>query len=186
MPRQTKIILEDDARENELSLITHRLPWLAVGLFGGIFATLIASKFETLLQSKVELAFFIPVIVYMADALGTQTETIFIRNITGKKINFSAYLVKELILGIFIGSLFGLTFGLFAYIFLKSWEISLTLMLAMALTMATAPVVALLVSAGLYKEHTDPALGGGPFTTIIQDLLSLVIYFSIASLIILK
>ena len=59
-------------------------------------------------------------------------------------------------------------------------------MVVMVLTMATAPVVALLVSAGLYKEHTDPALGGGPFTTIIQDLLSLVIYFSIASLIILK
>src|SRR3989344_6617926 len=125
-----KVFLEDDTKENILPLITHRLPWLFIGLLGGMLATLIASKFETLLSSRVELAFFIPIIVYMADALGTQTETIFIRNITGKKINFSAYLVKELILGIFIGSLFGLTFGLFAYIFLKSWEISLTLMLA--------------------------------------------------------
>lgn len=182
MSLKNKIFLEDDTKENIMPLITHRLPWLFIGLIGGIAATVFASKFETLLESRVELAFFIPVIVYMADALGTQTETIFVRNIAKKKLNIYPYLIKESVLGISIGLLFGLFTGIFTYFFFKSLEIALTVALSMALTMSIAPFIALSVSAFLYREHQDPALGGGPFTTIIQDLLSLIIYFLIASI----
>ena len=186
MKREKKIFLEDDAKEKIMPLITHRLPWLIVGLIGGTAATIIASKFETVLASRVEIAFFIPVIVYMADALGTQTETIFVRNMGRGKINLSAYLFKEMILGVVVGSAFGLFSGLFAWAYFGAFDIALAVAIAMTITMAIAPLVALLVSVGLYKEHKDPALGGGPFTTIIQDLLSIVIYFLIASLIILN
>jgi len=181
-----KVFLEDDTKENVLPLITHRLPWLFIGLVGGIIATVFASSFEKLLETRVELAFFIPVIVYMADALGTQTETIFVRNISKNNLNFTTYLIKESLLGIVVGTLFGIITGLFTYYFFKSLDIALTIALSLALTMSIAPLIALSVSALLYKEHKDPALGGGPFTTIIQDLLSLLIYFLIASLVILK
>lgn len=176
-------ILEDDSKETESKLIEHRLPWLAFGLLGGAIAAIISSRFEHLLASHINLVFFIPVIVYMADAVGTQTETIYIRNAAKKKIKFSIYLVKETLAGLFMGVIFGSCLGLFALWWFSSISVASTVGLAMFLTIATAPPTALLVSKFLQQEKTDPALGAGPFTTILQDLMSLGIYFLIASII---
>lgn len=180
------VFLEDDAREPILPLITHRIPWLAIGLMGGIVATLISSKFEHLLAANINLAYFIPVIVYMADAIGTQTETIYVRNLAKTQIKLSSYLFKELLLGIFLGILFGSLIGLFAYIWFGKISTALTVGAAMFASMAIAPAVALLVPALLHKENYDPALGAGPFTTVLQDLISLSIYLFIASVIIFR
>lgn len=178
--------LEDDTRETETKLIEHRLPWLGIGLVGGALAAVVSSRFESLLASNISLVFFIPVIVYMADAVGTQTETIYIRNAARKKIIFSIYLIKETLAGLLMGSIFGSSLGLFALWWFNSTTVALTVGLAMFLTIATAPPTALLVSKFLQKEKTDPALGAGPFTTILQDLMSLGIYFLIASAIIFR
>jgi magnesium transporter len=56
-----------------------RMPWLALGLLGGMLAGGVASIFEESLKREVTLAFFLPLVVYMADAIGTQTETILVR-----------------------------------------------------------------------------------------------------------
>ena len=74
-----KIYLEDEVKEPVGHLIEHRLPWLILGLLGGIITSIIVSKYEVILSADVKLAFFIPLIVYMSDAVGTQTETIYIR-----------------------------------------------------------------------------------------------------------
>lgn len=177
--------LEDDAKEKISLLIEHRLPWLVVGLLGGIGLTLISSGFEEVLVKNIGLAYFIPVIVYMADAVGTQTETVFVRNLAKKQATFSTYLIKELLLGLSLGLLFGLLIGVFAFFAFKSVSIALTVGVSMFATMSVAPVIALIVPALLQKEHTDPAIGAGPFTTVIQDFVSLVVYFFIASIILL-
>lgn len=175
--------LEDDAREPETFLVLHRLPWLVVGLLGGMLATLIASRFETLIATNINLAFFIPVIVYMADAVGSQTETIYVRNLAKKQISFLSYALKEFVLGVLLGSFFGIMVAIFSYFWFKNAATSITVGLAMFASMAIAPVVALIVPTILQKYKYDPAVGAGPFTTIMQDLLSLLIYFSIASFI---
>lgn len=181
-----KIILEDDTKEPMSLLIEHRLPWLIIGLMGGLVLTYISSKFETLLAENIGLAFFIPVIVYMASAVGTQTDTVYIRNLNKKRTHFSIYLVKEFTLGVFLGLVFGTITGSLAYLFFNSVELGLSIGLAMASTMAIAPIVALIVPTILKREHKDPAIGTGPFVTVIQDFLSLTIYFSIATAIILR
>ncbi len=178
--------MEDDAKEPIRLMVEHRLPWLAIGLGGGILATILASKFESLLTANIELAFFIPVIVYMADALGHQSETVFVRNLgKNSKIKFSTYLIKEFGLGVFLGAFFGILMGLFAYFWFNSFETAATVALSMFVTMSIAPLVALIIPEILWKEHADPAVGSGPFATVIQDLLSLSIYFIIAGFIIL-
>jgi magnesium transporter len=179
-------VLEDDAKEPVTHLIEHRLPWLLLGLLGGLGATFISSQFENLLSKNIRLVFFIPVIVYMADAIGTQTETIYIRNLAKKQIKFLTYLVKELLTGIALGSVFGLILGIFTYIWLNSFDTALTVGLAMLANASLAPVVALIIPEILQKERTDPALGAGPFTTIVQDIASLLIYFLIATVILFK
>jgi len=179
-----KEILEDDAKEPEVKLIEHRLPWLTLGLLGGMGATVLSSKFESILSGNLQLVFFIPVIVYMADAVGTQTETIYIRNAATKKTSFSLYLFKESLTGLALGAIFGLAIGLFAFFWFNSWHTALTVGLAMFVNILVAPIMAMVVARGLQKERTDPALGAGPFTTVLQDLVSLGIYFMIASVII--
>lgn len=181
-----KRALEDDLTEPIVTLIFHRLPWLLVGIVGGVVATILSSRFESLLSQNISLVFFIPVIVYMADAVGTQTETIYIRNLAREKVNHSIYLMKELLLGVSLGLIFGLSITVFALWWFRSFEVATTVGLAMFANIALAPLVALMVARFLQKEHTDPALGAGPFTTVIQDIMSLGIYFAVASFIIFR
>ncbi|OGE75537.1 MAG: hypothetical protein A3C85_03585 [Candidatus Doudnabacteria bacterium RIFCSPHIGHO2_02_FULL_48_21] len=183
-PKQAAPYEEDDLKEPVGHLVEHRLPWLILGLLGGLVTSVIVSEFEQILAADVRLAFFIPIIVYMSDAVGTQTETIFVRHLKQTGKGFWRYLAKETLLGLSVGLIFGIIIGSFAAYWLSSAAIGLTVGLAMFINVALAPILATCVPELLYKEHTDPALGAGPLATIIQDLISLLIYFFVASLII--
>ncbi len=177
--------ITDDAKEKTSLLIKERLPWLIVGLIGGIIVTILVSKFESILSANISLAFFLPVIVYMSDAIGTQTENIYVRNLAKFRDNFFQYFIKELMIGISFGIIFGSLLGLFAKFWLGSTTVAITVAIAMFINGIIAPMVALIVPEMLFKEHEDPALGAGPFTTILQNLISLSVYLLIATLIIL-
>lgn len=181
-----KVVLEDDDKEPMSLMIEHRFPWLAFGLIGGILATVLSSRFEAVLEKNIQLAFFIPVVVYLADAMGTQTENVYVRNLTKKKVSFSIYLLKEFFLGNLLGLIFGFFTGLFAYFWFGSLETSITVGYSLFVTMGIAPIVSLVIPTIMWKRHEDPAIGAGPFATVIQDLISLSIYFYIATLIILN
>ena len=116
--------------------------------------------------------------------MGKKTETIYVRHLRRAGTSLSRYLPKEIALGISLGTIFGLVTGLFAGYWLGSYEIGLTVGIAMLINISLAPALATFIPAFLYKEHTDPALGAGPLATIIQDLISLLVYFLLASLII--
>lgn len=177
--------ITDDAKEKVTSLIKERLPWLIVGLLGGVVVTILVSKFEGILSANISLAFFLPVIVYMSDAIGTQTENIYVRNLSKFRDNFFQYFIKELMIGIAFGIIFGTLLGLFAKFWLGSTTVAITVAIAMFINGIIAPMVALIVPELLFKEHEDPALGAGPFTTILQNLISLSVYLLVAALIIL-
>jgi len=181
-----KLIYADDATEEVGLLIRMRLPWLILGLVFGTMITFMVSRFEHVLAEQVSLAFFIPVIVYMSDAFGTQTETIYVRNLSLKQAKFSVYLFKELMLGLVVGSISGFLLGSFAYIWRDSLAIGATVGLALFVSITSSSMVALIVPTILHKlVRIDPAVGAGPFTTVLQDMISLLIYFAIASAIIL-
>lgn len=186
MKLMKKFFYADDDTEKISLLLRLRLPWLLVGLIGGAIASLIVSQFETLISKNISLAFFVPIIMYMSDAVGEQTENIYVRNLAKKNVNFFTYLFKEFFLGIIIGLIFGLIVGTFSYLWLKSFQIALTVSLAMFATIVIAPILALIIVQFLSKENTDPALGAGPFTTIFQEIISLAIYFLIATTILLN
>lgn len=176
--------ITDDSKEKVTLLVKERLPWLIVGLLGGIVVTVLVSKFESILSTNISLAFFLPVIVYMSDAIGTQTENIYVRNLAKFRDNFFPYLLKEISVGITFGIIFGVLLGLFAKFWLGSTMVAFTVAIAMLINGILAPIVALVVPELLFKEHEDPALGAGPFTTILQDLISLSVYLLVATLII--
>lgn len=175
--------IEDDAKESVELLVWHRIPWLLLGLAGGVTASFIVSRFESILSHHIAVAFFLPLVVYMGDAVGTQTEAVYVRNLALGKVKFWVYFVKEFFVGLIMGALFGLALGGIAQLWIGHTGISWTVGIAMWLAMSVSPIVALLMPAFLSSIHKDPALGAGPFTTIIQDLISVFIYFVVASLI---
>ena len=95
--------------------LLHRLPWLLVGLVGAMASAMIVGAFEAQLDEVVLLAFFVPAVVYMADAVGTQTETLLIRGMSAS-IDMRTVVRRELITGVLIGVLIGLAFFPFALI----------------------------------------------------------------------
>lgn len=175
---------EDVIKERVDHLIEDRIPWLILGILGGFLATFVVSKYEAILSADVRLAFFIPIIVYLSDAVGTQTETIYVRALSeNKKINFYKYIIKESFVGLGLGTISGILLGIFANYWLTSSLIGLTIGITMVINLTSAPILAVLVPSILYKKHADPALGSGPVATIIQDVISLLVYFLVASFI---
>jgi len=170
---------------NSLFLAKARLPWLIFGLIGGTIAALIVEYFEFSLKKHFILAAFIPLMVYIADAVGTQTETIFIRNLIFKeKINILSYFIKEFTTGILISTILALILFITAkLVFNADFLISLILMVSLILTIMIAMGVGIIVPWFLNKVKKDPAIGSGPFGTIIRDILTLTVYLLISFLI---
>jgi magnesium transporter len=185
MPRlPTQKIEENVITERVDHLIEHRIPWLLIGVLGGLLATIIVSKFEHILSLDARLAFFMPVIVYLSDAVGTQTETIFVRELAQRKVPFTKYIIKESLVGLGLGTITGAILMLFSWYWLKSILIGITIGVTMLINSTMAPFLAVCIPMALYRRRADPALGSGPVATIIQDLISLLTYFIAASLII--
>jgi len=166
-----------------IGLVGLRLPWLLVGLAGGVIATSVVSFFEFSLKKEIALAFFIPVVAYMGDAIGTQTETIFIRSLSLVRLNLAKYVLKEFFTGLIIGFVCGVLAFFFTLFWLSSIKIAMIVGLSLLVSMAVASVLAIIIPLFLYKLGKDPAIGSGPFTTALQDIVSLLIYFSIALII---
>ncbi len=159
-----------------------RLPWLVMGLVGSMFATLIMSRFEAALHEKLALAFFVPGLVYLADAIGTQTEAVVVRGLSLSHVGIGRLLVGELRTGLIIGMVLG---GLtFPVVWLAFGEARLAFAVSGALFAAggVATTVGLLLPWLLVRMKRDPAFGSGPLATVIQDVLTLLVYFAFVSL----
>ena len=161
-----------------------RMPWLALGLLGGMLAGGVASIFEESLKREVTLAFFLPLVVYMADAIGTQTETILVRRMVYGRVSLFAQLWREASLGLLIG----LTIGGAAWVGLWLLDGRGHVALVVALTILCSSIVATLIASllpwMLDRLNVDPAMASGPVATVLQDLLSVAIYLGIATAII--
>jgi magnesium transporter len=161
----------------------HRLPWLLVGLAGAIIAADIVGSFEQDLEANVLLAFFMPGIVYMADAVGTQTEALMIRGLSvGVPIHRVA--LRELITGLLVGVVLALVFLPIAFLRWGDGDVAVAVGLSLFAACSTATAVAMALPWLLHRAGRDPAFGSGPVATVVQDLLSILIYFGIAAAIV--
>lgn len=185
MNNKNPIQYADDDYESIGTLLKLRTPTLAIGLVLGIGISFIISTFEEVLAQNIQIAFFLPFIVYIAAAVGSQTDAIYSRDLKTGRAKFSNYLRKELILGIIFGLIFGAFSGGIVYLWLKNDLLALSVGLATFIAIATAPMVALIVTQIFQRIHEDPAAGSGPIATVIQDMISVVIYGVVCSIIIL-
>jgi magnesium transporter len=168
-----------------LRRVRYRLPWLMVGMAGSALATGLMVQFEDVLKAHIAVAFFVPAIVYLADAVGTQTEAVAVRSLSlvdGGGIRGLLY--GELITGMMIGMTLGI--GALPIVWLAFGQAALAVTVAVALFVASsiAASIGLLLPWSFAQMGIDPAHGSGPLATVVQDVLSLVVYLSVARILV--
>lgn len=168
------------ALENVLHRFGHRLPWLLVGLVGAVLSADIMGRFEHVLSQHIMLAFFIPGIVYLADAVGTQTETVIVRGMS-VGVGLRQVVVRELLTGLFIGLVIAMAAFLLIFWRWGNGNAALGVGLSIFGACSTASATAMILPWILNRIGLDPAYGSGPIATVIQDVLSILIYFAIAT-----
>lgn len=159
--------------------VRHRLPWLLVGLAGAALATAAMAGFESTLRAHVAVAFFIPAIVYLADAIGTQSEAVAVRGLSLTRSGIGHLLSGELRTGMTIGAILGLISFLPVWYLFESIHLAGAVASAIFAAGAMAAALGLMLPWWLARLGRDPALGSGPLATVIQDILSLLVYLAV-------
>ena len=174
-----------EADDSIFELTKARLPWLFLGLIGGIGAALIMGDFEHMLQNHAVLFFFTPLIAAMAGNVGVQSSAIIVQGLANDDVKGSvnSRLIKEMLLA----ALNGLVLALFLFLFVWAYEgeiyTALAISLALIVVIVVAGLIGTFVPLFLNKRGIDPAIATGPFITTSNDIFGILIYFMIAKLI---
>ncbi|MCS7123105.1 MAG: magnesium transporter [Candidatus Aenigmarchaeota archaeon] len=164
-----------------LTMVKSRLPWLILGVIGGIVAASIVSIFENTLATLLALAAFIPSMVYLTDAAGTQSEALIIRAMAlNPKISIKTYLIREFKVAFFLALICGLILSLISGIGWKNLLLGSIVGVSMFLGMWAGILISTLLPIFFKKINIDPAAASGPFATLLSDITTLTIYFVVA------
>ena len=179
-------ILQDvDVDDSIFELTRARLPWLIVGLVGGIGAAFVMGGFdEILLQHKI-LFYFTPLIAAMAGNVGVQSSAIIVQGLANDEIKGSINnrLFKETLLSILNGVILAGLLFLFIYFWQGEIDIALALSIALVAVVIVAGIIGTFIPLFLNKRGIDPAIATGPFITTSNDIFGILIYFMVAKFI---
>ncbi|MDN3642654.1 magnesium transporter [Lutimonas halocynthiae] len=179
-------ITEDiDADDSILEKTKARLPWLILGLVGGLAAASIMGGFEDALLNYPELFFFTPLIAAMAGNVGVQSSAIIVQGLANDDIKGSMVnrMFKEIGLSIVNGVILAGLIFIFGFFLNYDINISITISIAMVLVIILASLIGTFVPLILDKKGIDPAVATGPFITTSNDIFGIFIFFYIAKLI---
>ncbi|NIJ45846.1 magnesium transporter [Wenyingzhuangia heitensis] len=174
-----------EASDSILELTRARLPWLILGLLGGLGAAAIMGSFDETLSKFPVLFFFTPLIAAMGGNVGVQSSAIIVQGLANNNIKGSLWsrLFKEIGLSLINGTVLGLL--VIGYGFIQDFDVltSITIVLSLIIVIIIAALIGTFVPIVLHKRGIDPALATGPFITTSNDIFGIFIYFSIAKLI---
>ena len=179
-------ILQDvDVDDTIFELTKARLPWLIVGLIGGIGAAFIMVGFDEILIQNEILFYFTPLIAAMAGNVGVQSSAIIVQGLANDDIRGSINnrLFKETLLSILNGIILAILLFLFIYFWKGDTNIALALSVALVAVVIVAGIIGTFIPLFLNKRGIDPAIATGPFITTSNDIFGILIYFMVAKLI---
>jgi magnesium transporter len=174
-----------EADDNIYELTKARLPWLVLGLFGGLGSVYILQGFDEALSSYPILFFFTPLIAAMAGNVGVQSSAIIVQGLANDVVKGSMFhrLIKEVGLALINGSILGLLVILFGAFVGQDFIVSITIALSMLSVIIIASLIGTFVPIILDRKGIDPAIATGPFITTSNDIFGIFLFFYIAKLI---
>ncbi len=178
---------EVEANDNIFHLTRARLPWLFLGLIGGLGSVFILKDFEEIMiKSELRsLFFYTPLIAAMAGNVGVQSSAIIVQGIANKVIKGSLInrLFKEIGLGLINGLILSIVLIIFGEIINQDMLLSMTVAGSMMSVIIISALIGTFVPIILDKQGIDPAIATGPFITTANDIFGIFLFFYIAKLI---
>ncbi len=162
-----------------------RLPWLIILLFLGMFTASLIGRFETTLEKIPLLAMFIPLIAGMAGNTGTQSLAVAVRGLaTGDygEQEKGKLLLREMLTGLITGTICGALITLIIYLWYGNLSLGVLVGIAIMTTLTVATLSGSIIPLIMDRFKIDPAVASGPFITTINDIISILIYFGIATM----
>ncbi len=175
-----------DSDDSIIELTRARLPWLFLGLIGGVGAFIIMYYFEGFLPKQAVILFlFTPLIAAMAGNVGVQSSAIIVQGLANDDVkgSINKRLIKEMLLAALNGVILSLFLFLFVWIWTQNFELALAISISLIAVIIVAGLIGTFVPLFLDKRGIDPAIATGPFITTSNDIFGIVIYLLIAKLI---
>ena len=163
------------------------MPWLILGLFGSLGAVIIMQNFQTIMENPEykALFFFTPLIAAVAGNVGVQSSAIIVQGLANDLIKGSLWsrLLKEVAISLINGLLLSVIITIFTSVLGFHFSFSMAISISLMSVIIIAALIGTFVPIVLDKRGIDPALATGPFITTSNDIFGILIYFSIAKLI---
>lgn len=176
-----------EADDNVWELTRARLPWLILGLLGGLGSVFIMQGFENVMANPRirDLFFYTPLIAAMAGNVGVQSSAIIVQGLANDNVKGSLWnrLLKEIGLSLINGAALALLVIVFGVIMKYEISFSLTIAVALMSVIIVAALIGTFVPIILDKKGIDPAIATGPFITTSNDIFGIFLFFYIAKLI---
>ena len=176
-----------EADDTILELVKARLPWLFLGLLGGLGSVFILQDFEVIMEQPRlrNLFFYTPLIAAMAGNVGVQSSAIIVQGLANGAVKGSLFkrLIKEVGLSLINGFALALIIIIFGVLINQEVLVSFTIAGSMMLVIVFAALVGTFVPIILDKKSIDPAIATGPFITTTNDIFGIFLFFYIAKLV---
>jgi len=163
-----------------------RLPWILIGLAGGIMSSQIIKSYELEISDIPSLAFFIPLIASTAGNIGVQSSAIVVQSLASSDFQIQGIftrVAKEAIVGAIVGVICAFVIYGVGYFFTDDTKLGITLSISLFMVVLFAAILGTFIPLILDRLKIDPALATGPFITTANDIVGLTIYFFVAYLI---
>lgn len=178
-------ISEDvESRDSVWTLTRARLPWLLIGMAGGILGATVIGAFD--IEKNIEMALFIPLIAAMGGNVGVQSAAIVVQGLANQSLRnegLGAKLVKEFSVGVVNGIICSAIIFISSMLLNFGLALSITVCISLFAVIVFAALFGTFVPLALDKYKIDPALATGPFITTANDIIGLIIYFVVGGII---
>ncbi len=170
-------------RSSPLAAFRRRFPWLMCNIGGGIMAAFLSGLFQAELKEAVALSLFIPVVLALSESVGIQSVSLALQVLHGQRPSMRSILARlapELMTGLFLGIAAGAAVALVALLWLRQWAVVACVLCGIAGGVTMAAAIGLALPSFLRLLKREPQLAAGPIALAASDMVTLLLYFSLA------
>lgn len=175
---------EEIGETSPLRISRARLPWLIIAMFGQVVNAWIMSRYSVSIETLVVLAFFVPLVIGTAGSTGIQAAVVVVREIAVGEVS-ATHIGRRVLRELQVTFLNGLVLGAILFAIVTIWRNEVSLGILMWVTLqavtAVAAFMGALIPLLMKRAKIDPAIGSGPFITVMSDIAGLLIYMAFAT-----